>query len=169
MQAFVTCLLALGLVVTPAMAATGSAGDKEKDNTPAKSSSTAAADNSIDTDKDKDPSASVSEPDPATEGKTAASSGLESELQRLREQLREEKERMEAMEAELKVATTPRDTSYAPAPDSRVAKNADGSAPAPNSRMADFSIGTADGQAADAENNPIANATKASRLPRVAF
>jgi hypothetical protein len=61
---------------------------------------------------------------------------------------------MEAMEAELKVATTPRDTSYAPAPDSRIPKTADGSAPAP--RMVDFSIGTANGQAAEAENNPIA-------------
>jgi TolA-binding protein len=170
MRAFVAYLLALGLVAAPAMAATGSAGDKDKDNTAAKSSSTAAADNSTATDKDKDASPSASKSDPATPGKTAATSGLESELQQLRElleaqsrqiqiqneQMREQQERMEAMEAELKVATTPRDTSYEPAPDSRVPKAADGSAPAPNSRMADFSIGTADGQAVDAENNPIA-------------
>jgi TolA-binding protein len=172
MRAFVAYLLALGLVAAPAMAATGSAGDKDKDNTAAKSSTTAAADNSTatDKDKDKDASTSASKSDPATPGKTAATSGLESELQQLRElleaqsrqiqiqneQMREQQERMESMEAELKVVTTPRDTSYEPAPDSRVPKTADGSAPAPNPRMADFSIGTADGQAADAENNPIA-------------
>jgi len=168
MRAFVAYLLALGLVAAPAMAATGSAGDKDKDNTAAKSSSTAATDNSTATDKDKDASAATSKSEPGTPGKTAASSGLESELQQLRElleaqsrqiqiqneQMREQQDRMEAMEAELKVATTPRDTSYAPAPDSRVPKAADGSAPAP--RFADFSIGTADGQAADVDNNPIA-------------
>ncbi len=172
MRALVAYLLAVGLVVMPAMAATGSAGDK--DSTAAKSSSAAASDNSTATDKDKDASAtaskSESKSDPATPGKTAASSSLESELQQLRdlletqskqiqiqnEQMREQQERMEAMEAELKVATTPRDTSYVPAPDSRVPKTADGSAPAPNPKWGDFSIGTADGQAADAENNPIA-------------
>jgi len=172
MRAFVAYLLALGFVVMPAMAATDSAGDK--DNTAAKSSSTAASDNSTATDKDKDASATASKSDsksdPATPGKTAASSSLETELQQLRdlletqskqiqiqnEQMREQQERMEAMEAELKVATTPRDTSYAPAPDSRVPKSADGSAPAPKSKLADFSVGTVDGQAADAENNPIA-------------
>jgi len=172
MRAFVAYLLALGLVVMPVRAATSSAGDKDKDNSAAKSSSTAASDNSTATDKDKDASAtaskSESKSDPATPGKTAASSSLESELQQLRdlletqskqiqiqnEQMREQQERMEAIEAELKVATTPRDTSYAPAPDSRIPKTADGSAPAP--RMVDFSIGTANGQAAEAENNPIA-------------
>src|SRR5271156_4109473 len=168
MRAFVAGLLALGLVVLPAMAAAGSAGDKDKDNTAAKSGSTAAADNT--TASDKDTTASASKSDPATPGKTAASSGLESELQQLRElleaqsrqiqiqneQMREQQERMEAMEAELKVATTPRDTSYEPAPDSRVPKTADGSAPATGPRLSDIYIGTADGQAADAENNPIA-------------
>jgi len=172
MRALVAYLLALGLVVMPVRAATSSAGDKDKDNSAAKSSSTAASDNSTATDKDKDASAtaskSESKSDPATPGKTAASSSLESELQQLRdlletqskqiqiqnEQMREQQERMEAMEAELKVATTPRDTSYAPAPDSRIPKTADGSAPSP--RMVDFSIGTANGQAAEAENNPIA-------------
>src|SRR5580700_11391534 len=166
MRAFVAYLLALGLVAMPAMAAPGATGDKDKDNTAAKSSSTDAS--------DKDTSAKASKSDatsdPATPGKTAASSSLETELQQLRdlletqskqiqiqnEQMREQQERMEAMEAELKVATTPRDTSYAPAPDSRVPKSADGSAPAPASRLADFSIGTADGQAADVDNNPIA-------------
>jgi hypothetical protein len=172
MRALVAYLLALGLVVMPATAASGSAGDK--DNTAAKSGSTAAADNSAATDKDKDASAttskSESKSDPATPGKTAASSSLETELQQLRdlletqskqiqiqnEQMREQQQRMEAMEAELKVATTPRDTSYVPAPDSRVPKTADDSAPAPNAKWGDFSIGTADGQAADVDNNPIA-------------
>src|SRR6202142_2278896 len=170
MRALVAYLLALGLVVMPAMAAPGSAGDKDKDNTAAKSSSTAAADNSTASDKDKDASASASKSDPATPGKTAAASGLESELQQLRElleaqsrqiqiqneQMREQQERMEAMEAELKVATTPRDTSYVPAPDSRVPNAANGSAPTTGPRLSDIYIGTADGQAADAENNPIA-------------
>src|SRR5580692_5861287 len=165
MRAFVAYLLALGLVAMPAMAAPGATGDKDKDNTAAKSSSTDAS--------DKDTSAKASKSDatsdPATPGKTAASSSLETELQQLRdlletqskqiqiqnEQMREQQERMEAMEAELKVATTARDTSYVPAPDSRVPKNADGSTPAPTSRLSDFSIGTADGQAASPDN-PIA-------------
>jgi hypothetical protein len=169
MRALVAYLLALGLVAAPAMAATSSAGDKDKDTTAAKSSSTAAADNSTATDKDKDASASASKSEPATPGKTAASSGLESELQQLRElleaqsrqiqiqneQMREQQERMEAMEAELKVATTPRDTSYVPAPDSRVPKTADASAPNPHPGLGGISIGTVDGQAASADN-PIA-------------
>src|SRR5208282_6464116 len=137
-----------------------------KDNTAAKSGST-AADNTTASDKDASTSASKSEP--ATPGKTAATSGLESELQQLRElleaqsrqiqiqneQMREQQERMETMEVELKVATTPRDTSYEPAPDSRVPKAADGSAPAPKSKLSDVYIGTADGQAANPDN-PIA-------------
>jgi hypothetical protein len=169
MRALVAYLLALGLVVMPATAAAGSEGDKDKDTTAAKSSSTAASDNSTATDKDKDASASASKSEPATPGKTAAASGLESELQQLRElleaqsrqiqiqneQMREQQERMEAMEVELKVATTPRDTSYEPAPDSRVPKNADGSVPASGPRLSDVYIGTADGQAASPEN-PIA-------------
>ncbi len=45
MRAFAAYLLALALVVSPAMAAAGPAGDKDKDNTTAaKSSSTAASD-----------------------------------------------------------------------------------------------------------------------------
>ena len=165
MRAFVAYLLALGLVVMPAMAATGSSGEKDKDTTAAKSSSTDTS--------DKDASATASKSDaksdPATPGKTAAASSMETELQQLRdlletqskqiqiqnEQMREQQERMEAVEAELKVATTARDTSYVPAPDSRVPKNADGSTPAPTSRLSDFSIGTADGQAASPDN-PIA-------------
>jgi hypothetical protein len=166
MRAFVAYLLALGLVVTPAMAGTGSGGDK--DNTASKAGSTTAADNS--TAGDKDASATASKAAPETPGKTAATSSLESELQQVRElleaqarqiqiqneQMREQQERMEAMEAELKVATTPRDTSYVPAPDSRVPKSADGSTPAPKPGMGGLMIGTADGQAADADNNPIA-------------
>ena len=167
MRALVAYLLALGLVVMPATAAARPAGENDKDNTAAKSSSSASTDNATASDKDKD--ASVSKSEPATPGKTAAASGLESELQQLRElleaqsrqiqiqneQMREQQERMEAMEVELKVATTPRDTSYEPAPDSRVPKNADGSAPAFTSRLSDVYIGTADGQAASPEN-PIA-------------
>ncbi len=165
MRALVAYLLALGLVVMPATAAPGSSGDKDKDTTAAKSSSTAAADNSTATDKDASTAASKSEP--ATPGKTAAASGLESELQQLRElleaqsrqiqiqneQMREQQQRMEAMEAELKVATTPPDTSYAPAPDSRVPKTADGAAPAANN--GNLTFGTSNGQDASPDN-PVA-------------
>ena len=120
MRAFAAYLLALGLVVSPAMAAAGPAGDKDKDNsTAAKTSSTAASDDK--TAGSNDASATASKPNPEAPGKTAASSTLESELQQLRElletqsrqiqiqneQMREQQERMEAMEAELKVATTP--------------------------------------------------------------
>ena len=124
MRALVAYLLALGLVAMPATAAARPAGENDKDNTAAKSSSSASTDNATASDKDKD--ASVSKSEPATPGKTAAASGLESELQQLRElleaqsrqiqiqneQMREQQERMEAMEVELKVATTPRDTAY---------------------------------------------------------
>ena len=150
------------------MAAAGPAGDKDKDNsTAAKTSSTAASDDK--TVASNDASDATSKPKPEAPGKTAASSTLESEMQQLRElletqsrqiqiqneQMREQQQRMEDMEAELKVATTPRDTSYEAAPDSRVPKNADGSAPAASPRLSDVYIGTADGQAASPEN-PIA-------------
>ncbi len=168
MRAFAAYLLALVLVVSPAMAAAGPAGDKDKDNsTAAKTSSTAASDDK--TVASNDASDATSKPKPEAPGKTAASSTLESEMQQLRElletqsrqiqiqneQMREQQQRMEDMEAELKVATTPRDTSYEAAPDSRVPKNADGSAPAASPRLSDVYIGTADGQAASPEN-PIA-------------
>src|SRR5208282_6475594 len=137
-----------------------------KDNTAAKSGST-AADNTTASDKDASTSASKSEP--ATPGKTAAASGLESELQQLRElleaqsrqiqiqneQMREQQERMESMEAELKVATTPRDTSYESAPDSRVPKTPETGVPGGAPNPGGFSIGTSDGQAASPDN-PIA-------------
>src|SRR5277367_4959801 len=168
MRALVAYLLALALVASPAMAAARPAGDKDKDNaTAGKTSSTAASDDK--TVASNDASDATSKPKPEAPGKTAASSTLESELQQLRElletqsrqiqiqneQMREQQQRMEDMEAELKVATTPRDTSYEAAPDSRVPKNADGSAPGANPRLSDVYIGTADGQAAGADN-PIA-------------
>jgi hypothetical protein len=174
MRAFVGYLLALGLVVMPAMAATGSAGDK--DNTAAKSSSTAASDNAAAADKDASATASKSESKPEPESKsapatpasTAATSSVESELQQLRdlleaqtkqiqiqnEQMREQQERMAAMEAELKVATTPADTSYAPAPDSRVPKAPAGAA-ANGGNSGNLSIGTSNGQDASPDN-PVA-------------
>ena len=167
MRAFAAYLLALGLVVSPAMAAAGPAGDKDKDNsTAAKTSSTAASDNTKA--GSKDASDTASKPNPEAPGKTAASSTLEGEVQQLREllenqsrqiqiqneQMREQQERMEAMEAELKVATTPPDTSYVAAPDSRVPKNADGSTPAPKG-FGGLGLGTSDGQAASPDN-PVA-------------
>jgi len=138
MRAFVAYLLALGLVAMPAMAAPGATGDKDKDNTAAKSSSTDAS--------DKDTSAKGPSPTPRlirqhrgrplplpvwkpSCNSSATCWKLSPSKSRFRtKQMREQQERMEAMEAELKVATTPRDTSYAPAPDSRVPKTADGSA-----------------------------------------
>src|ERR1700689_4079089 len=120
------------------------AGDKDKDNTAAKSSSAAASDSFTETDKNKEISASVSRPYRATAGNTTASAGLESERQQRREQLREQQERMEARQADPKAATTPRDASYVPAPDSRVPKNADGSTAAPKSGMGGLAIETSD-------------------------
>ena len=167
MRAFAAYLLALGLVVSPAMAAAGPAGDKDKDNsTAAKTSSTAASDDRRPEAKTRQTTAS--KPNPEAPGKTAASSTLEGEVQQLREllenqsrqiqiqneQMREQQERMEAMEAELKVATTPPDTSYVAAPDSRVPKNADGSTPAPKG-FGGLGLGTSDGQAASPDN-PVA-------------
>jgi hypothetical protein len=164
MRAFVANLLALGLIVSPAMARTSSDGDK--DSAAAKTSNAVAASDKT-SDKASDASAKTSTSTTETTAKPG-SSGMESELQQLRElleaqarqiqlqnqQMKEQQERMEAMEAELKVVSTPRDTSYEPAPDSRVPKGAN--TPVGNGgNVSAVSIGTADGQAASPEN-PIA-------------
>jgi hypothetical protein len=165
MRAFVACLLALGLVAAPAMAETNAAG--EKDNT-AKTGSTAATSDKT-TAGSNDATESTSKPAAEKSTTPAASTTLESELQQLRElleaqskqiqiqneQMKEQQERMESMQAELKLASTPRDSSYAAAPDSRVPKTPASGVPGAAPNPGGFSIGTSDGQAAT-EDNPIA-------------
>jgi hypothetical protein len=142
MRGFVTSLLAIGLAVTPVMARTNRPGDNDKD-TPKPATADKATDKSTDS---KSTTAT-----PATPGTTVA----ESELQQVREllaaQAREiqmqndmmklQQQKMEMMEEELKAATAPKDTSSAEAPPSRPFGNS--------------IIGTADGQAPNADN-PVA-------------
>ncbi|MGA7920549.1 MAG: hypothetical protein WCA38_12875 [Candidatus Acidiferrales bacterium] len=166
MRAFVANLLALGLIVTPAMARTGSSGDK--DSAAAKTTNAVAASDDKTSDKTSDTSKTTSTATSETPAKPG-SSGMESELQQLRElleaqarqiqlqnqQMKQQQERMEAMEAELKTVSTPRDTSYEPAPDSRVPKGANTPVGNGGGNVSAVSIGTADGQAASPDN-PIA-------------
>lgn len=168
MRAFVAYVLALGLVVTPALAGATSPGDKDSKaaNT---SGATAAADKTSDktADKTADTSATATTSSNTAPAKPATS-GLENELQQLRdlleaqsrqiqlqnEQMKEQQERMEAMELEMKAAEAAHDTSYQPAPDSRTPNG--NASPAPNPKPAgSLMIGTNDGQAASPEN-PIA-------------
>jgi hypothetical protein len=166
MRAFVANLLALGLIVTPAMARTGSNGDK--DSAAAKTTNAVAASDDKTSDKTSDTSKTTSTATSETPAKPG-SSGMESELQQLRElleaqarqiqlqnqQMKEQQERMEAMEAELKTVSAPRDTSYEPAPDSRVPKGAATPVGNGGGNLSAVGIGTADGQAASPDN-PIA-------------
>jgi len=165
MRAFVSTLLALGLIVTPAMARTSSDGDKDSSAKPT-NTGTAADDKTADKTSDTSKTAS---PGTAETAAKPGSSGMESELQQLRElleaqtrqielqnqQMKEQQERMEAMEAELKVVSTPRDSSYEPAPDSRVPKGANVPVGNGGGNVSAVTIGTADGQAASPDN-PIA-------------
>ncbi|MFZ3217901.1 MAG: hypothetical protein WA192_17710 [Candidatus Acidiferrales bacterium] len=171
MRAFVAWMLALGLVATPAMAKTSTAGDK--DGAAAKTSDKATADKTADKTPDKtadaaDSAAATSTSNAATSPKAVpATTSLESEMQQLRdlleaqtkqiqmqnEQMREQQARVEAMEVELKAATTPADTSYVAAPDSRV-PNPNGKAAA-SGNSGNLAIGTSNGQDASPDN-PIA-------------
>ena len=155
MRGLVTTLLALGLVVTPVTARTSGPGD---DNKPSKPAST---DNTADKTGDKagDAKAAASTSTASTTDSTAkpATSGVESELQAVRElleaqakqiqmqndQMKAQQQKMEVMEEELKAANTPKDTSSASAPESRANNYGSGV------------IGTADGQAPSVDN-PIA-------------
>jgi hypothetical protein len=162
MRAIVAFLLTFGLVAAPAMAGTNSPGDK--DTSAAKA---AVADKTTDKTSDK---TSDKASDKTGDAKTAAAtstdsttdaaakpatSTVESELAAVRqlleaqskqiemqnEQMKAQQQKMETMEEELKVANTPKDTSYAAAPESRAFGNS--------------IIGTADGQAPSADN-PVA-------------
>ena len=155
MRGLVTTLLAFGLVVTPVTARTSGPGD---DNKPSKPAST---DNTADKTGDKagDAKAAASTSTASTTDSTAkpATSGVESELQAVRElleaqakqiqmqndQMKAQQQKMEVMEEELKAANTPKDTSSASAPESRANNYGSGV------------IGTADGQAPSVDN-PIA-------------
>ncbi|MGA7914100.1 MAG: hypothetical protein WCA00_02610 [Candidatus Acidiferrales bacterium] len=170
MRALAAYLLALGLVATPAMARTSSAGDK--DSTAAKAKGTTAdADKTADKTTDKtadntaDKSATAATSSNTAAPAKAATTGVESELQQLRElieaqsrqialqneQMKEQQERVESMELEMKADAAAHDTSYEPAPDSRVPN----STMAPNGKPKTITVGTADGQAASTEN-PVA-------------
>ncbi len=128
MRAFATWLLALGLAAMPAMAGTGS-GDKDssaKPNDDTKSASTT-------TNSSDKPAATAAAP-------AAVPSGLESELQQLRElieaqskqlseqnqQLRLQQQRMQIMETELSNSSSSKDANSG--------ENADSSMSAPQSR-----------------------------------
>jgi TolA-binding protein len=167
MRAFVAYVLALGLVVAPAMARTSSPGDKDS-ATAGSNSAAAGTDKKSDKTADKaDTSATESTSSKTDTPAKPATSGLENELQQLRdlieaqsrqiqlqnEQMKEQQQRMEAMELEVKAAEVAHDTSYQPAPDSR-APNAT-PAPVANGRISPVSIGTANGQEASPEN-PVA-------------
>jgi len=150
MRGLAASLLAFGLVVTPVMARTSGPGDNDKDT--AKTAGTDKADKTGDTKPTSATSTTTSTTAaPATPGTTA----VESELQQVREllaaQAREiqmqndlmkaQQQKMEMMEEELKAASTPVDTSSVAAPPSRAFGNG--------------IIGTADGQAPNADN-PVA-------------
>ncbi|MGA7853837.1 MAG: hypothetical protein WCA15_10970 [Candidatus Acidiferrales bacterium] len=170
MRAFVAYVLALGLAATPAMARANSPADGDKDSSAAKASNATAgsdktADKPADTTADKTATASTSSSTAAPA--KAATSGLENELQQLRdlieaqsrqialqnEQMKEQQERIEAMDLEVKASEAAHDSSYQPAPDSRV-PNSNGTA-GPNGKPKMVTFGTSDGQAASAEN-PVA-------------
>ncbi|MFZ0581206.1 MAG: hypothetical protein WAN72_14520 [Candidatus Acidiferrales bacterium] len=178
MRAFVAYVLALGLVATPAMARANSPADGDKDSAAAKvSSANAGSDKKADKSADKtaDKTADTTDDKSATAANSsntaapakAATSGLENELQQLRElieaqsrqialqneQMKEQQERIEAMDLEVKAAEAAHDTSYQPAPDSRV-PNSNGTA-GPNGKPKSVTFGTSDGQAASTEN-PVA-------------
>jgi hypothetical protein len=167
MRAFAAYVLALGLVVAPAMAGTSSPGDKDS-ATAGGNSAVAGTDKKSDKTADKaDTSATESTSSKTDTPAKPATSGLENELQQLRdlieaqsrqiqlqnEQMKEQQQRMEAMELEVKAAAAAHDTSYQPAPDSR-APNATAK-PVGNGRISPVTIGTADGQEASPEN-PVA-------------
>jgi hypothetical protein len=154
MRGLAATLLAFGLVVTPVMARTSGPGDN--DNTTSKSGTTdKTADKSGDA---KAAASTTTTPTTSTTDATAkpATSGVESELQAVRElleaqtkqiqmqsdQMKAQQQKMEMMEEELKAANTPKDTSSASAPESRVSYGSG-------------VIGTSDGQAPGVDN-PIA-------------
>jgi hypothetical protein len=154
MRGLVTTLLAFGLAVAPVTARTNRPGDGDKDNTASK---TATTDKNAD--KTGDKSSDTKATAPASTNSTTdasakpATSGIETELQAVRElleaqskqiqmqndQMKAQQQKMEMMEEELKAANTPKDTSSASAPESRA-------------NYGSGVIGTADGQMPNADN-----------------
>lgn len=155
MRGLVTALLAFGLVVTPVTARTSGPGDDNKPSKPASGDNT--ADKTGDKASDAKTAASTSTASTTDSTAKPATSGVESELQAVRElleaqakqiqmqndQMKAQQQKMEVMEEELKAANTPKDTSSASAPESRANNYGSGV------------IGTADGQAPSVDN-PIA-------------
>ena len=147
MRRFVTSLVAMGLVVTPFTARASGPGDN--DNSTSKSATTDKT-----TDKTSDTKATATTATTDSSVKPAASA-VETELQAVREllesqakqlqlqndEMKAQQQKMEMLEEELKAANTPKDTSSAEAPPSRAYGNG--------------IIGTADGQAPNADN-PVA-------------
>jgi hypothetical protein len=114
MRVLATCILAVGLVVSPAIAGTGPAGDKDG---PAANTSTSAA-----TQPASSPAAAASSAAPASKSE-ASSSEISAELQQLRDllesqakQLQEQQQKMLLLEAELNAATAARESSTAAPP-----------------------------------------------------
>jgi hypothetical protein len=149
MRGLAASLLAIGLVVTPVMARTGGPGDNDKANDKATSKPDTTADKAGDKASDTKASTSTSTSDASAK---PAASGIETELQQVRElleaqakqiqmqtdQMKAQQQKMEMMEEELKAANTPKDTSYAAAPESRA--------------FGSGVIGTSDGQAPNGDN-----------------
>jgi FKBP-type peptidyl-prolyl cis-trans isomerase len=159
MRGLVTTLLAFGLVVTPVTARTSGPGDND-DKTSKPATGDKTADKTADKASDAKTAASTSTTatTPTTDATAKpAPSGIESELQAVRElleaqakqiqmqndQMKSQQQKMEMMEEELRAANTPKDTSSAAAPESRANNYGSGV------------IGTADGQAPSADN-PVA-------------
>jgi hypothetical protein len=154
MRGLVTTLLAFGLAVAPVTARTNRPGDGDKDNTASKTATT-----NKNADKTGDKSSDTKATAPASTNSTTdasakpATSGIETELQAVRElleaqskqiqmqndQMKAQQQKMEMMEEELKAANTPKDTSSASAPESRA-------------NYGSGVIGTADGQMPNADN-----------------
>ena len=154
MRGLVTTLLAFGLAVTPVTARTNRPGDGDKDNTASKTATTDKnADKTGDKASDTKANAPASTNSTTDASAKPATSGIETELQAVRElleaqskqiqmqndQMKAQQQKMEMMEEELKAANTPKDTSSASAPESRA-------------NYGSGVIGTADGQMPNADN-----------------
>jgi hypothetical protein len=154
MRGLVTTLLAFGLAVTPVKARTNRPGDGDKDNTASKTATTDKnADKTGDKASDTKANAPASTNSTTDASAKPATSGIETELQAVRElleaqskqiqmqndQMKAQQQKMEMMEEELKAANTPKDTSSASAPESRA-------------NYGSGVIGTADGQMPNADN-----------------
>jgi hypothetical protein len=148
MRGLAASLLAIGLAVTPVMARTSGPSDNDK----ATSKSDTTTDKTTDKTNDAKSATTTSTTDASAK---PAPTAVETELQQVRElleaqakqiqmqtdQMKAQQQKMEMMEEELKAANTPKDTSYAAAPESRAFGNG--------------IIGTADGQAPNPDN-PVA-------------